>query len=82
MEEAPAAPGEPASPSDAPGEPDEADPDAQLFGTLWPLGLKVKLDPTVDRARFRRQKERLKGLGYQFRPLGQLWERPVEEQAA
>lgn len=60
----------------------DADPEVQLFGELWPLGPKVKLDPTVDRARFRRQKEQLKKLGYQFQPLGQYWEKPAEEEAA
>lgn len=58
------------------------DPDNQLFGELWPLEGKVKLDPTVDRARFRRQKEQLKKLGYLFQPLGQYWEKPAEEEAA
>ncbi len=58
------------------------DPDSQLFGELWPLEGKVKLDPTVDRARFRRQKEQLKKLGYLFQPLGQYWEKPAEEEAA
>lgn len=60
----------------------DTDPDAQLFGELWPLGSKVKLDPTVDRARFRRQKEQLKQLGYQFQPLGQYWEQPTQDEAA
>lgn len=45
----------------------------QLFGTLWPLQAKVKLDPTVDRQNFRAQRDALKDLGYKFQPLGQLW---------
>lgn len=45
----------------------------QLFGTLWPLADKVKLDPTVDRQNFRAQRDALKELGYKFQPLGQLW---------
>jgi hypothetical protein len=49
--------------------------DAQLFGTLWPLGDTVKLDTSVNRALFRRQKERIKALGYAFRASGQLWVR-------
>lgn len=61
---------------------DDADAEARLFGELWPLEAKVKLDPTVDRARFRCQKEQLKKLGYQFQPLGQYWEKPVTEEAA
>lgn len=73
---------QPAPTGDEPTEGDDEDPDVRLFGELWPLGAKVKLDPTVDRARFRRQKERLKSLGYQFRPLGQFWEKPAEEEAA
>jgi len=32
-----------------------------------------KLDPTVDRSRFRRQRDHLKAAGYQFRPLDQIW---------
>lgn len=57
------------------GQTDEAnsDTDDQLFGLLWPLQDTVKLDPTVDRGRFRRQRDRLKELGYQFKPVGQVW---------
>ncbi|MBA1446629.1 MAG: DUF3275 family protein [Chromatiales bacterium] len=44
-----------------------------LFGTLWPLSDEVKLDPTVDRPRFRTQKDHLKSTGYKFRPLDQAW---------
>ncbi len=44
-----------------------------LFGTLWPLSDEVKLDPTVDRPRFRTQKDHLKSTGYKFRPLDQVW---------
>lgn len=44
-----------------------------MFGTLWPLQAKVKLDPTVDRQNFRAQRDTLKTLGYKFQPLGQLW---------
>lgn len=51
----------------------DADPDAKLFGLLWPLNDSVKLDPTVDRGQFRRQRDRLKELGYQFKPVGQVW---------
>jgi hypothetical protein len=49
--------------------------DERLFGPLWPLGPEVKLDTTVDRPRFRQQKERLKVLGYRFQPVGQVWNR-------
>ncbi|WP_045225108.1 DUF3275 family protein [Methyloterricola oryzae] len=49
--------------------------DADLFGALWPLEDTVKLDTTVDRVLFRRQKERLKVLNYRFQPVGQTWQR-------
>lgn len=45
----------------------------RLFGNLWPLQSKVKLDPTVDRQAFRAQRDALKDLGFKFQPLGQLW---------
>lgn len=51
----------------------EEDPDKLLFGHIFPLGGTVALDPTVDRARFRRQRDRLKELGYRFEPLQQSW---------
>jgi hypothetical protein len=47
--------------------------DAELFGLLWPLASPLKLDPTVDRNDFRRQRDRLKALGYTFEPIGQQW---------
>ena len=46
-----------------------------LFGESWPLSDKVKLDPTVDRGRFRQQRDALKELGYKFQPVGQAWVR-------
>lgn len=49
------------------------DPDVRLFGDLWPLATEVKLDPTVDRAMFRAQRDRLKTLGYRFQAIGQVW---------
>lgn len=52
----------------------EANPDAELFGLLWPLGQSVKLDPTVERALFRRQVSRLKELGYRFQAPTQTWQ--------
>ncbi|MBF7052315.1 DUF3275 family protein [Halomonas sp. KAO] len=51
----------------------EANPDAELFGLLWPLGQSVKLDPSVDRALFRHQVSRLKELGYRFQAPTQTW---------
>ena len=47
--------------------------DAILFGLLWPLQESFKLDPTVNRELFRQQRDRLKSLGYQFKPIGQYW---------
>ncbi len=44
-----------------------------LFGEAWPLSGTVKLDPTVDRGRFRQQRDALKELGYKFQPVGQAW---------
>jgi hypothetical protein len=66
----------PAEPVPPPREADTASKDAELFGTLWPLGATVRLDTTVDRALFRRQKDRLKALGYRFQPVGQVWSLP------
>ena len=57
------------------GDPDGDGADAHLFGTLWPLGDTVKLDTSVNRPLFRRQKERIKALGYAFQASGQLWVR-------
>lgn len=55
-------------------QPEAADKELEaLFGELWPLGKEVKLDPSVDRSRFRRQRDHLKAAGYQFRPLDQIW---------
>ena len=51
----------------------EDDADKALFGHIYPLGGIVALDPTVDRAQFRRQRDRLKALGYHFDPLQQSW---------
>lgn len=53
--------------------PTTTDNDELLFGMLWPLGTQVKLDPTVDRLKFRNQRNRLKDLGYAFDPREQIW---------
>lgn len=50
--------------------------DAKLFGLLWPLGDHIKLDASMDRNLFRAQRDRLKELGYSFKPIGQLWTKP------
>lgn len=55
----------------------EAAPDLVLFGTeLYGAVAKqeaVKLDPTVDRLKFREQRDRLKELGYRFDAARQSW---------
>lgn len=50
-------------------------PDADLFGTIWPLGESVKLDTTVDRQRLREQSKRLDQLGYIMDFKAQIWRR-------
>lgn len=50
-----------------------AEGDEALFGMLWPLGTQVRLDPTVDRKRFREQRNRLKALSYTFDAIEQIW---------
>ncbi|MFW4635761.1 DUF3275 family protein, partial [Pseudomonas aeruginosa] len=49
--------------------------DAELFGTVWPLGEIVKLDTTVDRKRLRQQCVRLGALGYELDFKQQVWTR-------
>jgi len=49
--------------------------DEALFGSIWPLGTEVKLDPTVDRQRMRDQIERLRSLGYELDFKNQAWAR-------
>ncbi len=44
----------------------DTDADAELFGTVWPLGEIVKLDTTVDRKRLRQQCVQLGALGYEL----------------
>ena len=47
--------------------------DSTLCGELWPMSDEIKLDPTVDRAKFRLQCKRLNDLGYRFQSVGQKW---------
>jgi hypothetical protein len=53
------------------------DPDQALFGTeLYTIVQEcktVKLDPTIDRTKFRQQRDRLKVLGYGFDAPTQSW---------
>ena len=51
----------------------EKEPDAELFGELWPLGQVVKIDPAQDRAVFDKQRLRLKALNYSFDHHAQTW---------
>lgn len=51
--------------------------DERLFGILWPLGERVKLDATVERLCLRKQSARLEKLGYTFDPLKQEWLKTV-----
>lgn len=82
-EETPA-PEEPAAPAPAPapeaqghgappGEPAGDHEDSRLFGPLWPPAGTVKLDTTVERTLLRRQRDRLKALGYRFDARSQTW---------
>jgi hypothetical protein len=54
---------------------DDGDSDASLFGTLWPLSERFKLDTTVDRRRIRSQRDRLFALGYDIDHTTQEWYR-------
>lgn len=74
VEPAPATPAEPVSGADVEG--DDAELSA-LFGTLWPLGDVVQLDPTVGRDKFRNQRDALKERGYRFEPKEQKWVRSM-----
>jgi hypothetical protein len=47
--------------------------DEVLFGTLWPLGPVVKIDPTVGRQLIRDQSKRLGELGYELDFRSQQW---------
>ena len=62
-------------PAEIPAAGPQESSDEVLFGSLWPLGPSVKLDPTVDRKAFRAQRDRLKALGYRFQAVGQVWNR-------
>ncbi|CAI8954245.1 DUF3275 family protein [Pseudomonas soli] len=60
---------------DQPASSSAADPDAELFGTVWPLSETVKLDTTVDRQRLRAQCTRLDQLGFTMDFKTQTWTR-------
>jgi len=57
----------------ASGQTAQPNPDADLFGALWPLGRQVMLDRSVDRRLFRRQRDRLRALGYRFDSASAIW---------
>ena len=65
-------PGAPPDGSEGEGNSD----DALLFGPLWPLGVALKLDTTVARILLRRQRDRLKALGWRFDAKTQTWSTP------
>ncbi|WP_438299557.1 DUF3275 family protein [Pseudomonas sp. NMS19W] len=58
---------------DQPAPSTAADPDAELFGTVWPLSKTVRLDTTVDRQRLRAQCTRLDQLGFTMDFKTQTW---------
>lgn len=51
---------------------------AELTALVWD-GQSIKLDPTVDRAVFRQQRDRLKSLGYGFVATEQIWVKRAEQ---
>ena len=54
---------------------DESLAAAELFGLLWPIGESVKLDTTLPRAIFIKQKEYLYDRGFAFDLKTQIWSR-------
>ncbi|MBI6855909.1 DUF3275 family protein [Pseudomonas cichorii] len=58
-----------------PAQPCVNDADAELFGSVWPLGHAVKLDSTVDRQQLRNQCQRLSQMGYELDFRLQTWYR-------
>lgn len=48
----------------------------ELFGSDWPIGNEVKLDATLGREVFRKQKTYLDKHGYKFKPMEQTWVKP------
>lgn len=58
----------------------DTDPDAALFGHIWPLGKTVRLDATVDRLTQRQQVQRLKALGYSLDFKSQIWSQQANEE--
>ena len=56
----------------------QQDVDSELFGNLWPLTARFKLDATVDRRRIRQQRDRLNDLKYDFDPITQEWFRDAD----
>lgn len=63
------------APTPAP-QPEPTDQDERLkalFGELCPLEQIVNLGPSMDRQRFRAQRDALKQLGYKFNFEHQLW---------
>lgn len=73
------APAEPGTVTTEPAASVAPDPDQELFGEeLYAAlceGTAVKLDPTVNRTRFRKQRDRLKARGFRFDATSQTWAR-------
>lgn len=68
-----------------PPKPPATDPVAELFGELWPLENRVRLDPTTVRSDAENHRKRclyLKQQGYKFRASSQTWEREGTPQLA
>ena len=59
--------------SEAKTESPEDEAGKELFGSAWPIGSEVKLDATLSRELFRKQKEYLGKHGYEFKPMEQKW---------
>lgn len=75
---APAAPANATPPAESSAQlPSDGNADLELLGDelngLVAARQPVKLDPTVDRQQFRRQRDRLKELGYHFDAKSQTW---------
>lgn len=67
--------GKPSLPASKPSD------DEILFGSLWPLGPVVKIDPTVSRQLIRDQSKRLGELGYVLDFRSQQWSLNSESEA-
>ena len=78
-------PAEGSNSGQSPDQADDIDPDVVLFGNELIDDVRraslVKLDPTVDREKFRAQRDRLKALGFAFDAKAYSWARRDPEMA-